>query len=177
MYTLMQFTSADLTPDFLDGFKRLQFIRKKWYNLGGEWHVFVVNEKYDWDSVGRERMLAQLRESAKNGALLVGAKSLKSGKLVGFGALECEPGGKRAQYANISALMVDLDWRGMGIGTKIFMRMVACAKTRGVERLFVSAFPAADTVEFFESLGFTDATETVADFVGSGDDRCMEYIV
>lgn len=176
MYTVAQITPYDLDSGFFKRFDPSHFVMKKWYNVGGEWRVAIANEKYGWEPSGRRAALEHLKTKLYSGAYIIGARS-KNGKTVGYGVLEAGFGGRRARYVNLSEMLVDSDWRGLGIGTQLFNRICEHARLRGAERLFVSVFPATDTVSFFKSLGCTDAEETIPEFVRTNDDMLMEYVL
>ena len=95
--------------------------------------------------------------------------------LVGFACIDGELLGKTANYANLTMLFVDNEWKRKGVGKKLFHEICKCAVKMKAEKLYISAVPSFETVAFYFSMGCEDTKEVIEDFVDTKQDRCMEY--
>ena len=61
--------------------------------------------------------------------------------------------GKARNQLQLMFLHVDRSYRGSGLGRRLFEKVVARARELGAEKLYVSATPAENTVNFYFHLG------------------------
>ncbi|HIS31017.1 MAG TPA: GNAT family N-acetyltransferase [Candidatus Limivivens intestinipullorum] len=83
--------------------------------------------------------------------------------------------GRTAEYANFTMLFVDDRWKRKGIGSRLFQEIAKCAREKGAKKLFLSAIPAVETIQFYLSLGCVDAEERIESYIDTAEDRCLEY--
>jgi GNAT superfamily N-acetyltransferase len=80
-------------------------------------------------------------------------------ELVGVVVLENKPIGKRKDQLQLKFLHVSRPYRNSGLGTQLFERAKAAARERGARRIYVSATPSENTVNFYLGLGCAVAAE------------------
>lgn len=83
----------------------------------------------------------------------------QAGTLVGYVTLNHDFFGKTAKYLLLDALFISRKYRGLGIGRNLVNYCITCAKTWGAEKLYACAGSAEDTIAFYKSLGWVNATE------------------
>ena len=74
---------------------------------------------------------------------------------------------EREDDIHVLGLAVHPDYRGRGVATALAKWITAHAPELGYRRITLDAVREADTVEWFQRLGFTVAEETVADWAES----------
>ena len=72
-------------------------------------------------------------------------------------------------------LFVDDGWQGHGIGQSLFSLIQPYARQLGAQKLFISAIPSVETVDFYFHRGCWDATEIIPSYIDSTEDRYLEY--
>jgi GNAT superfamily N-acetyltransferase len=80
-------------------------------------------------------------------------------ELVGVVVLDNKPIGKRKDQLQLQFLHVSRPYRNSGLGTKLFEGARTAARERGARRLYVSATPSENTVNFYLRLGCAVAAE------------------
>ena len=75
-------------------------------------------------------------------------------KLVGLSALENKFRGEEGDMLNFALLHVSNPYRNKGIGRKLSGLVINKVKELGAKRLYVSASPTKNTVDFYMGLGF-----------------------
>ena len=80
-------------------------------------------------------------------------------KLVGVVVLENKPIGKQKDELQLKFLYVSRSYRNRGVGTQLFEGAKAAARERGARRLYISATPSENTVNFYLRLGCAVAAE------------------
>ena len=80
-------------------------------------------------------------------------------ELVGAVVLENKPIGKQKDQLQLKFLHVSRSYRNSGLGTQLFKRAKAAARERGARRLYISATPSENTVNFYLRFGCAVAAE------------------
>ena len=80
-------------------------------------------------------------------------------QLVGGAVLDTVPLGAQSDQLQLAFLHVSRDYRGHGLGTRLFEEMRTLARTRGARYLYVSATPSENTVGFYQRRGCIVAPE------------------
>ena len=75
-------------------------------------------------------------------------------KLVCLGGINGKLIGEEKDMVQLSALWVSSKYRKKGIGRQIISMLKEKAKQLGVKKLYVSAFPSKNTVDFYRGSGF-----------------------
>jgi predicted N-acetyltransferase YhbS len=80
-------------------------------------------------------------------------------KLIGMVVLESKYIGKHKDQLQLKFLHVSSSYRNRGLGTHLFELAKATARERGAKRLYISATPSENTVNFYLRLGCAVAGE------------------
>ena len=108
----------------------------------------------------KQRMRACL---ARGGA---GWGAFDEGRLVGIAVLDGRPLGSDVDALDLYFLHVSDAHRGRGIGRALVRLVSARAKELGARRLYVSATPSQNTVNFYQGAGFTLASSADPELYG-----------
>jgi len=171
---LKELSFADLTVGLFKDFNRDQEVKKCWRQENGEWTLkdIVFTEK--WDTANYRFLTECLRNTIKSGGTVYGA--FEQEKLFGFASLENVFIGSRKHYLQLSSIHVSCEYRGGGIGKKLFHLIAVKARQAGAEKLYISAHSAEETQAFYQALGCVDAGEIQAGLAaGEPCDRQLEY--
>ena len=102
-----------------------------------------------WSDEGIERRASWwTREVEKGGAVFV---SEAAGKLTGIAIMGPEKHGKCAE---LIAIFVDKDHRGLGLGRSLMQQLEGEARDRGIEALYVGANENERSLGFHQRMGF-----------------------
>jgi N-acetylglutamate synthase-like GNAT family acetyltransferase len=74
-------------------------------------------------------------------------------KLVGVAALDSEFIGENRDYLQLYFLHVDSKYRGAGIGNKLLTKVIIRAKKLMAKKLYISATPSQNTIDFYINIG------------------------
>lgn len=173
--TFQSLTVSDIHPQILMDFDDRHTVTSKWVRSGSGWELVQDNEFFQWNEKKRVWLSQYLLRQLNNGGHVAGA--FHGEKLIGFAALDGTLAGEKKKYANLTLLFVDNDWKRQGIGRELFHRICCCAADMGADKLFISAIPSCDTVEFYFKMGCLDAEEIIDDFVDTEYDRYLECSV
>jgi GNAT superfamily N-acetyltransferase len=78
--------------------------------------------------------------------------------LVGIGVMDATPRGPDGDWLQLSKLFISRDYRGTGIGTRLFNEVASAALERGAKYLYISSSPTENTVNFYMRRGAQLAT-------------------
>lgn len=76
-------------------------------------------------------------------------------QIVGIAILDTRFLGNGKDLLQLKFLMVSRDYRGQGLGSKLYGLAVEEARQRGASGLYISATPSRNTIHFYQSLGCT----------------------
>jgi ribosomal protein S18 acetylase RimI-like enzyme len=156
-----QLSSYDLSPDMLNHFNRYQKVDKLWMKKDGK--LVLVDESYieNWDEAKKQKVISvNFTRIINTGGALLGAYD--SDKLIGFCCFDGCRVGSRGQYLQLVYLHVSYEYRNKGIGRKLFALTSDNAKTRNVEKLYISANDSMETQAFYRSMGCVEAEEIIS---------------
>ncbi len=98
--------------------------------------------------------------------------------LAGVSILEGKFIGSQHDKLQLKFLHVSRDCRGQGVGTKLFNIAVEKAKELGAKKLYISATPSENTVNYYMRLGCVLATEIDPElFALEPEDIHLEYVL
>lgn len=131
---------------------RSEIVNKIYYFDGGQ--LKLKNEFYEiksWEFSELERNIEHLYKIYDNCGYLVGC--FDGNKLVGVGALDSEFIGKNRDYLQLYFLHVDSKYRRTGIGKKLLKKVANHAKKLTAKKLYISATPSQNTIDFYINIG------------------------
>jgi len=70
-------------------------------------------------------------------------------QLVGVAVIDTIPLGTARDHLQLQYLYISRDYRGQGIGTRLFEESKEIARSRGARFLYISATPTENTVDFY----------------------------
>ena len=135
-----------------------QYIGKAWREISGKRQLIAINyEDKDWPN-GYEYHYNNLRKTIIENGIALGAFS-KEGQLLGFITINREVFGQKIKYVLLEQLFITLEYRGKGIGKSLFMKGIEEIRGWGVDKLYICAGSAEETISFYFSLGCKEAME------------------
>lgn len=155
--TFKKLTVTDIKPDMLDDYRRHQVVTKVFRGRGGEYILEDDPFISEWDLETRRENARELTDCTKNGGAVFGV--FDGSKLIGFAAVSPKLFGSRSQYAELITMQISEDYRGMGLGRKLFSLTEEAARDLGAEKLYISGHPAYETQMFYRSMGCTRVQE------------------
>lgn len=156
-------------------FNRYQEVFQKWVREDTEWVLKNVTEVRDWSDEKKEGLTNWFRRCLNQGDVLLGA--FENNELIGFALIGSKLCGSSSMYVNLSMLFVTSGKRSLGIGLQLFNAGCDTASMLGADKLFISAYAAKDTVDFYKKIGCINAIEVISEFIESPEDYYLEYIV
>jgi GNAT superfamily N-acetyltransferase len=86
--------------------------------------------------------------------------------------------GSSQQYLELEYIHVSRDFRGQGIGQKLFQGICQAARMRGAQKLYIGAHPAVETQAFYATVGCISAQEIVLEiYQREPRDLQLEYVL
>ncbi len=156
-------TKENFGINSLDSYNRYQETTECLRLTDGE-HVYISESFVEnWDEDGLRTRAKKVMELAEKG--FIGFMATLEGKTVGFGYFGTETVGSRKQYIELQMLHTSYEYRGMGIGRKLFELLCDEARDIPVEKVYISAHPARETQSAYKKLGCVYATEVIADIL------------
>ena len=108
----------------------------------------------------------------------IGFGAFDGGRLVGYITLIPVLIGSRRQYCQLEAFQVSADQRGRGIGRRLFERLCAEARSRGIPALYISAHSSKESQAAYAKPGSVHAREIIHAI--ANEEPCgvqMEYVL
>lgn len=135
-----------------------QYIGKAWREIEGKRQLVEINyQDEDWPN-GYEYHISHLKETILNGGSAIGAFNLDN-KLLGFATVNPQVFGEKYKYVLLEQLFLTLDYRNKGIGKKLFMLSTVEARKWGVDKIYICAGSAEETIAFYFKLGCKEVEE------------------
>lgn len=139
-------------------------LRPEYYDMAG------------WPPGEAEKYTPILQESYDRGGVFFGA--FDDGCLIGAVVLENKFIGQSRDQLQLSLLHVSRDYRGRGLGRRLFDLAKEQARQMGARRLYISATPSEHTVNFYLRCGCTLAAIPDAElFEREPEDIHLEYVI
>lgn len=144
--------------EFLKEIDRNEFVKNEFRVQEGKLELVKASDNFlAWQPGEVETLIKQLDQLYKNGGTIYGA--FYQQKIVGMAALSGKFIGRNKDQLQLDLLYVSHGYRKMGIG-KILMKMVSKkAKEMGASRLYISATPTQNTINFYLGIGCQLASE------------------
>ncbi|MBP2027162.1 GNAT superfamily N-acetyltransferase [Acetoanaerobium pronyense] len=154
-----------------------QYIRRAWRGIDGERKLVEINyQDPDWPN-GYEQHYNNLKDTIISGGSAIGAFDSNS-KLVGFATVNCEFFGEAYNHVLLDQLFITLEYRGKGIGGKLFEVSADVARKWNADKLYICAGSAEETIAFYFAIGCKEAVEVNKKLYESDpNDYQLEYIL
>ena len=167
----------DLAPDMLKTFNRFQKIEQSWRKRDGAWALEDNPHVIDWDeSKTRELATEDFPQLINSGGALFCAYD--ESKLIGFCGFDGNIIGSGSQYLWLVVIHVSYEYRGNGVGRRLFIMAADAARALGAAKLYVSANSSRESQAFYRSIGCADAGEVIPElFEVEPYDVHMEYVL
>lgn len=135
-----------------------QYIGKAWREIEGKRQLVEINyQDEDWPN-GYKYHISHLKETILNGGSAIGAFNLDN-KLLGFATVNPQVFGEKYKYVLLDQLFITLDCRNKGIGKKLFMLSTDEARKWDVDKIYICAGSAEETIAFYFKLGCKEVEE------------------
>lgn len=142
----------------INGMNPSQYIEKAWRNVDGKRQLVEINYKdSDWPN-GYEHHYNNLKGTILNGGSAIGAFD-SNNRLLGFASINREFFGEKYNYVLLDQLFITLEYRGEGLGKKLFMLSVDVAREWKVDKIYICAGSAEETIAFYFAIGCKEAVE------------------
>ena len=169
----MTLTVDSIASDMFTNFRHCQLITRKWKQRNNQWAIVDTSILREWDAEKRVWIPQYLCQQIERGGAVVAA--YEAYELIGFCSIDGYLLGNTAKYANLTMLFVDDRWKRKGIGRKLFFEICSHAKRMQANKLFISAIPSIETLDFYFNIGCKDTTEIIPEFVDTEHDRYLEF--
>ncbi len=135
-----------------------QYIGKAWREVNGKRQLVEINyQDSDWPD-GYENHYNNLKETILNGGVAIGAFG-SDHRLLGFASINRKPFGEMFDYVLLDQLFITLDYRNQGIGKKLFMKCADIAREWHVNKIYICAGSAEETIAFYFAISCNEAVE------------------
>lgn len=141
----------------LDDFVRHQKVSECWRNVNGEWKLVPICFEENWSLEKCQEIAADVVLHFENGQSAFGAFDRE--KVIGFITVSHEIFGKTAKYVQLDCFQVSEQYRGKGIGKKLFAMACEEAKNLGAEKLYISGHSSKESQAAYKALGCVHAKE------------------
>ena len=131
----------------------------------------------DWPPNEAEHYTPILTDCFDRGGFFRGAFD-DDGRIIGVSVLESKFIGSNRDTLQLKFLHVSHGIRKQGLGTRLFNLAVEKAKSLGARKLYISATPSENTVNYYMKLGCVLATEIDPElFALEPEDIHLEYVI
>ncbi len=166
----------DLSLGLFDRFNRHQVVNWCWRKKDGKWALQNIPFTEEWDQDGKAALVDSLKRTLQSGGIVIGAFSNQS--VIGFASVESQSFGPDLEYVQLSNLHVSFEYRGKGIGKRLFKMACNAARALGARKLYISAHSAEETQAFYKSMKCKEAEFYCAKLVMKEPCDCqLEYVL
>ena len=138
-------SESNFCMESLDFYNRKQDVKKVYRRIDGEYTLVECKYTEDWD-LNKKRSVAKLISSDQCITYL----ALEDDKVVGFIGLLRQLHGP---YMILDMMHVSSEYRGQGIGRRLFEAGKEEARKKGAEALYISACSSEETIAFYRAMG------------------------
>jgi len=156
-YTIREIEKDDLVFDKFKDYERYQLTTQKVKYEDGLMKTEKIHFINEWDANKLKSLVDELRDDLYMDSYLVGA--FYEDKVIAFASIRNKFFGSEKQYLQMPNIHVSRQYRGKGIGKKLFAMCVKAANKMGAKRIYISTHPAIETQRFYESVGCQLASE------------------
>lgn len=152
-----RYISERISLEDFSGFSRYQDVKRCYRKIAGEWVLRDIAFVEEWSEEDYRELVCLMNKTIGKGGKVIFV--CKEKDLAGFGCLENELFGSKKEYLQLSFLYVSSQYRGLGIGRKIFLMLSESARELGGKKLYISAHSAEESQRFYRSLNCREAQE------------------
>ncbi len=156
---------------------RREIVENVYYFEDGK--LVLKPEHYDiqgWPSGEADLYTSLLVDCYDRGGVFWGA--FENDSLVGVATLESKFIGSKHDTLQLKFLHVSRDYRKHGLGSMLFHVAAEKAKSLGAKKLYISATPSENTINYYCRLGCVLATEVDLElFALEPEDIHLEYVI
>lgn len=106
---------------------------------------------------GVEWHIQQFEMCLENGGYAYGC--FEEEILIGYAVIDGKFFGEATRYILLDQLFISLEYRGQGIGQRLFELCCKEAKNKGADKLYICAGSAEETIAFYFAIGCKEAQE------------------
>lgn len=148
---------SDLTPNLFASFNRHQEVKRCWRKEDNVWFLKDIPFVEEWNKEEKEYLVICLKNTINTDGRVYGA--FDNDKLIGFLSVESKTFGSKNQYVELTSLHISNEYRGKGIGKKLFQIALKCSMELGALKLYISAHSSEETQAFYKAMGCVEAEE------------------
>lgn len=137
----------------LDNYVRTQNVKKVYRRQGEEYVLVDMPYVEDW-SLEKKRSVAKDISSKE----YISYVALDDGKVVGFIGLKKQLFG---DYMILDMMHTSAEYRGKGLGRKLFELGKDAARKAGAKALYISACSSEETIAFYKAMGAVVTKDTI----------------
>ena len=156
--TYQELNHENFNEHSMDDFIRHQNVTESWRMIDGEMVLKPTVFVQDWSLEKRQQTAKDIVEGFDS-KTISGFGAFDDGKYIGHAVLETRIFGSTASYMELTLFHLSEPYRGKGIGKKLFTLAADKARELGAEKLFISCFPAKETIAVYTALGCVPCKE------------------
>ena len=153
--------------DSLDNYIRKQDVKRVYRKQNGEYVLVDCVYTEDWDIEKRRSVAAAI-----SGDECITYLALEVDNVVGFIGLKKELNGP---YMILDMMHVSAEYRGKGIGRRLFEKGKAEARKAGAKALYISACSSEETIAFYKAMGCKLAEHPIKE--SAADEPCDHQLI
>ena len=150
-------SEGQVTPGLFSRFTRRQVVSRCWRKEAGEWRLKDVPFIDDWKKEEYDFLVKCLKNTIRTGWFVFGV--FYEGSLIAFASVESRRFGSCLQYVQLSSIHVSCEYRGRGVGKKLFRCAIIAGQKLGAGKLYISSHSAEETQAFYHNMGCVEAEE------------------
>ena len=145
MIEIKMLTKENMKENGLDDYCRTQIVKRQYRMMDDDY--ILVEEKWvmDWD---RQKKCEIAKSLISDNYIAFGA--FENDRIIGFVSVESKLRGERLV---LDMIQVSQEYRGAGLGRKLFQIAKERAKVLGARQLYISACSAEETINFYKAMG------------------------
>jgi len=145
MIEIQLLSQENMNKNSLDDYCRTQSVESVYRLIDREYQLIKDEATMDW-SLEKKRAIAKELLSTK----YIAYGAIEEGKIVGFISVESQLRGERLV---LEMMQVSQEYRGQGLGKKLFKIAKTKAKEMGARQVYVSACSSEETIAFYKAMG------------------------
>lgn len=163
--------------DLINQINPTQYIKNAWRKVDRELKLVEIDYlSNDWAN-GYDEHYNSLKNTIINGGYAFGVFN-ENNKLLGFATINREVFGNKYKHVLLDQMFISLEYRNKGIGKKLFTLCADAAKSWNVDKIYICAGSAEETIAFYFAIGCKYAEEINKElYEDDPRDLQLEYIL